>query len=48
MVLVTINHHLPQALIFSMLVGSQCNRLSIFFPSQGIVKQGAFLINVSL
>lgn len=33
---VTINHHPPQALGFSMLMGSQCNRLSIFFPMPAI------------
>lgn len=32
MVLVTITHHLPQALSFNLLMGSQCNMLSIFFP----------------
>lgn len=34
--LVTINHHLPQALSFNTLTGSQCKRLSIFFPTPAI------------
>lgn len=36
MVLVAINHHLPQALSFSTLMGSRCNRLSIFYPVPAI------------
>lgn len=36
MVLVTINDHLSQALSFNTLTGSQCNRLSIFFPMPAI------------
>lgn len=36
MVLVTINHCLPQALGFNTLTGSWCNRLSIFSPVPAI------------